>query len=210
MNLRQELSDKQKDLDRCFAENALLQRNVDELNTKLTDMAGKLGVAQEALQFLEDVANSRRGSMKTKIEAVVSEALRLIYGEDYGVELVYDVKNNRSTLDIKLERETKAGKVSRSMGGFGGGVADTISVPLRLLVILGSQQTDRVAVLDEPYKHIDLERVELAASFLKDICEKLQMQVILLSHHEVMRESADRIYELSESFGRSVLKESQK
>lgn len=198
MNLRQELSDKQKDLDRRFAENALLQRNIDELNNRLVDMSRKLEIAQEGLQFLENVANSRRGSMKQKIESVVSEALRLIYGKNYGVELVYDVKNNRSSLDIKLVRETKSGKVSRSMGGFGGGVADAISVPLRLLVVLGSNQTDWVTVLDEPYKHIDVERVELAATFLKDICEKLNMQVLLLSHHECMRESADKVYELED------------
>ena len=144
------------------AENALLERQLQENEEKMLELAEQVGLAQESLAFLEDVANSRRGSMKGKIEDVVTEALQLIYGQKYRVELVYTVKNNRSHLAIEMVRDIPEGEVRRDpTEGAGGGVSDTISVPLRLMVMLGSRQTDKVCILDECWKHVDPERVEL-------------------------------------------------
>jgi DNA repair exonuclease SbcCD ATPase subunit len=87
------------------------------------------------------------------------------------------------------------------MVGFGGGMSDTISVPLRLMVLLGSKQTDRVCVLDECWKHMDLERIELVGKFLRLLTDKLGMQIIMCSHHERLRDFAERTYEVTESDG---------
>jgi DNA repair exonuclease SbcCD ATPase subunit len=127
--------------------------------------------------------------------------VQLIYGSSYRIELSYSMKNNRSNLEIEMVRDTTSGEVRRDMGGFGGGVADTISVPLRLMVLMGSKQTDRVCVLDECWKHMDLERIELVGKFLRLLADKLGMQIIMCSHHEKVREFADMTYEVSESGG---------
>jgi len=188
------------------AENALLERQLQENEEKMLELAEQVGLAQESLAFLEDVANSRRGSMKGKIEDVVTEALQLIYGQKYRVELVYTVKNNRSHLAIEMVRDIPEGEVRRDpTEGAGGGVSDTISVPLRLMVMLGSRQTDKVCILDECWKHVDPERVELVGQFLKVLTERLGIQVLLCSHHITMRTYADQTYEVSEIEGRSEL-----
>ena len=93
------------------------------------------------------------------------------------------------------------------MSGFGGGVSDCISVPLRLLVLLGSKQTGRICILDECYKHVDPERIELVSKFIQQISKKLGIQIILCSHHDVMRDGADVVYEIIDNNGESVLKQ---
>ena len=198
---RQELDSRRKELDRKRAENALLGRQLDAMEARILELVGSLEVGQEASKFLEELANSRRGAMKGKIETVVSEALKLIYGDTYRVELTYGVRNNRSSLDIEMVRQTKAGEVRRDMGGFGGGVADTISVPLRLMVLVGSRQTDKVCVLDECWKHIDVGRIDLVGQFLRALAEKLGMQVVFCTHHLALKAYADRTYDVSESNG---------
>jgi hypothetical protein len=192
-----------KELERQKAENALLSRQAAEAEKGMEEAAGKLSVGQDALLFLEKVANSRRGAMRSRIEDVVTEALRLLYGPDYSVELTYSMKNNRSCLDIELVRAAKVGEVRRGMGGFGVGVADTISVPLRLMVLIGSKQTDRVCLLDECWKHVDPERVELVGQFIRVLSGQLGIQIILCSHHEALRDKADKTYLVSEDGGRS-------
>ena len=181
-------------LERLQTENDLLLSQQEECAEKALERATELTVGQEAIQFLEDVANSRRSTMKDQIEAVVTEALILIYGLAYKSELVYDVKNNRSSLDIVLTKTTEAGEVRRKMNGFGGGVSDTISVPLRILVILASRQTDRVCFLDECYKHMDVERIDSVAEFIHEISSRLELQIIMCSHHQVMKDVADRAF----------------
>lgn len=186
-------------------ENDILVKQIQENERKMKENLSSLTIGQEALQFLEDVAQSRRNTMKTKIEAIISDALRVIYGPDYRIELVYSAKNNRSSLEIELVKTTPKGEVRRTMEGFGGGVSDSISVPLRLLILLGSRQTDRVCVLDESYKHVDLERIELVAKFIKEISHKLNMQIILFSHHEAMQETADVIFQITDAGGKAAL-----
>ncbi len=187
--------------------NELVQSGIESNKNKIENSADELKVSQDALQFLEDLANSRRNSMKGKIEAVITEALALVYGPEYSVELIYDIKNNRSFLDIELTKQTANGEIRRNMSGFGGGVSDCISVPLRLLVLLGSKQTGRICILDECYKHVDPERIEFVSKFIQEIAKKLSVQIIICSHHSAMKDSADVVYEISDNNGESVLKE---
>jgi chromosome segregation ATPase len=201
--LKQEYKRRRDDLTRRQNENDLVHRQMKEARVKLNKLAEQLLVIRDAHEKLEGLANSRRGAMKGKIESVVTEAVRLIYGPEYRVELAYAVKNNRSSLEIEMVRDTAAGAVRRKLGGFGGGLADTISVPLRLMVLLGSAQSARVCVLDECYKHMDEGRVELVAEFLKSLSTKLRMQVILCTHWDVIRAAADRAFVVGEKDGRS-------
>lgn len=198
---RKVLETRKAELARKKAENDLLGRQIDEMEAKILSLVGSLELGQEALKFLEELANGRRGAMKGRIESVVTEALRMVYGDSYRVELSYGMKNNRSSLEIEMARTTPAGEVKRDMGGFGGGVADTISVPLRLMVLVGSRQTDRVCVLDECWKHIDVVRIEMVGQFLRVLAERLGMQVVFLTHHQALRAYADRTYEVTESGG---------
>lgn len=199
--VKETLSNRQKELARKQAENDLLNRQISGMEEQILKLTEGLQTGQEALAFLEDLANSRRGAMKGKIEKVITEALQLIYGPSYGIELTYSMKNNRSCLDIEMVRDTPAGKVKRDMDGFGGGVSDTISVPLRLMVLMGSKQTDKVCILDECWKHMDMERIELVGKFLRLLADKLGIQIIMCSHHEKIRDFADRTFEVSETGG---------
>ncbi len=198
---RQLLDDRKKELSRKEAENDLLKRQVDAMGNKIIALVDSLKMGQEGLAFCEELANSRRGAMKGKIETVITEAVRLMYGDSYRVELSYSVKNNRSCLEIEMIRDTPAGEVRRDMTGFGGGMADTISVPLRLMVLMGSKQTDKVCILDECWKHMNLERVELVGKFLRLLSDRLGMQILMCSHHEKIRDFADITYEVSEENG---------
>jgi Fe-S cluster assembly ATPase SufC len=157
------------------------------------------------MAFLEELANSRRGVMKGRIEKVITEALHLIYDSTYRTELSYSVKNNRSNLIIEMVRETPAGDVRRQMGGFGGGVADTMSVPMRLMVLMGANQTDKVCVLDECWKHMDVERIPLIGNFIRLLTDRLGIQVVFCTHHHPLRAYADKTYEISEEDGVSAV-----
>jgi DNA repair exonuclease SbcCD ATPase subunit len=205
-NVEQALAERKKELARKQSENDLLNRQIDTMEQRILELVAVLQTAKEALAFLEDLANGRRGAMKGKIESVVTEALRLIYGASYRVELSYAFKNNRSSLEIEMVRDIKAGEVRRDMGGYGGGVADTISVPLRLMVLVGSKKTDKVCVLDECWKHIDVRRIEQVGQFVQMLTEQLGMQVIFLTHHQPLRQFADRTYEVSEIEGKSSVR----
>jgi len=201
------LIDRKDKLSKKQAENDLMHRQIAEMEKRILASVDSLEVGKEALTFLEELANSRRGHMKGKIESVITEAVQLIYGPTYKVELSYSVKNNRSCLEIEMVRPVAAGEIRRDMNGFGGGMADTISVPLRLMVLMGSKETDKVCILDECWKHIDTTRVELVGKFLRMLADKLNVQLLFCSHHDIMTDFSDKTYrvDLDEVEGKSSI-----
>ena len=176
------------------------------MENRILELVASLEIARESLNFLQDLANGRRGAAKGRIESVVSEALKLIYGNSYRVELSYGFKNNRSSLEIEMVRDIPLGEVRRDIHGIGGGVADTISVPLRLMVLVGSRKTDKVCVLDECWKHIDVNRIELVGKFVRALSEQLGMQVFFCTHHAPLQAVADRVYHFRETDGKSEVR----
>lgn len=179
------------------AHNELIQKQVEINRVAFKEATQALEIGQKALQFLEDLSMSRRNLLKNRIEGVITEGLRLIYGPQYSVELTYSIKNNRSCCEIEVVKKYGDYQIRRKViDGNGGGVADTISVPLRLLLLVSSRNTERVVFLDEAYKHVGSGQIELVAEFLNNVCEQLQIQMILCTHY---------VEELS-SFGSSVQK----
>ena len=204
--IEQRIRLRQKELDRKTAENNLLERQAQDCDAKILEATDKVRIVGESLAFLEGVANSRRGDMKGKIENILTDALQLVYGASRKVEMVYAVKNNRSHLSFEIVKQTDDGEVRRVIDGTGSGlsVSDTVSVPLRVLVLLGSKSS-KVCILDECFKHMNNERVPLVTKFIKVLTEKLGIQVILLSHHDSVREEADAVYEVRDLGNHSVI-----
>ena len=206
-SLKRVLKERNETLISKKAQNTLLNKEIESNNEKISKFESQIKVCKTALEFLEEIANLRRNSIKSKIESILTEAIKMIYGENYKVELTYSFKNNRSNMEIEAVKTTQFGEVRRTMEGFGGGVSDCIAVPLRLLVLLGSRQTDKVCILDEAFKHVDIDRVDNVAQFIKNISSKLGIQIILLSHHEVMTGVANKVYQIQDNDGKSLIKE---
>jgi len=180
-------------------ENDSIDRQINSENNKIFSTSSFLKISQESLQFVENIANSRRTLIKDQIESILSEAVSIIYGPSYSVALNYDVKNNRSSVVIELLQKTKLGEIRREMDGFGGGVSDVISVPLRLMVLLSAKMNSPICILDECYKHMDLEKIDAVGEFLKDLTEKLGIQLIFCSHHESMKDVANSVWIVSKN-----------
>ena len=178
--------------------NNLVLAQISDISKRKSDRSSKLELVKKAHEFVDKVATSKRTDMKDKISLVVTEALKLIYGPEYELLISYSSKANRSYLDIEVKKTTPDGDVIRDMCGFGGGVSDSISVPMRIMIVTTSGQ-DRILFLDEAYKGIGIDRVEHAGEFLKFIAKKMNMQIVLLTHYPDMLSIADKGICLSSS-----------
>ena len=182
----------------------ILQKNNNEqLNKRITVLEQEveqhkenLRLGIEAINFIEKAANHQRSLIKDKIESVITDALKEIYGDEYEITFDYTMKRNKTSVDIYLTKHTKLGDIVRKQGGFGGGVSDVISLPLKLLVLLALQTNDKILIADEPGKHMD-QRVDKFGYFLRNICDKLGVQLIVLTHHQCLSEFANSVYEVS-------------
>lgn len=194
--LEAEYERRRKELDRKLAENAFIDSQITEKASLMEKAKGALKIGQEALAFIEEVAAARRGMTMAPISEILTKAVRMIYGNKYSVRLEYDVKRNLSSLEFFVVKETDAGEVVRGIDGIGGGMSDTVATALRMLVLDSSKGTSNICVLDEAFKHADQEMVEPIAEFLLELTKALGMQLVFSSHHAIMKDYAQKIFEI--------------
>ena len=83
---------------------------------------------------------------------------------------------------------------------------DIIALVFKIIFVYlsGSQKT---IVLDESLKFLSTNYLQTASNFLAEICSRLQMQLILVTHKEDLQLSADKIITISKQEGASYIKE---
>lgn len=152
----------------------------------------------EAINFIEGVASQERIAVKERVEKLITECLHEVYDDSYSVEFDYGVKGNKTSVEISMVRKCADGMVvKRQIDGFGGGVADTIALPLKLIVLMNDDQFDKVLVTDEPGKHLDTSRVAKFAKFIQTVSHKLGVQIIMSSHWDVMKDASDTVHRVT-------------
>ena len=152
----------------------------------------------EAINFIEGVASQERLAVKERVEKLITDCLHEVYDDSYSVEFDYGVKGNKTSVEISMVRKCADGMVvKRQIDGFGGGVADTIALPLKLIVLLNDGEYDKVLVTDEPGKHLDTTRVAKFAKFVQTISHRLGVQIIMSSHWDVMKDASDVVYRVA-------------
>ena len=157
-----------------------------------------LEICSKAIEFVEQVSTEERQAIKSKVEELITSCLQEVFDQTYSVEFEYGMKRNKTSVEIYSIRTCEDGmKVKRQIDGIGGGVADAISLPLKLIVLLNDSELDKVLILDEPGRCLSINHVPKFAHFLKTISERLGIQILMSSHHTCMDQFADSINEVS-------------
>lgn len=173
-------------------------KKLDALEKERDATVRNIDARVEAINFIEGVASQERIAVKEKVEKLITDCLHEVYDDSYSVEFDYGVKGNKTSVEISMVRKCADGMVvKRQIDGFGGGVADTIALPLKLIVLLNDGECDKVLVTDEPGKHLDTTRVEKFAKFVQTISHKLGVQIIMSSHWNVMKDASDTVHRVT-------------
>ena len=169
-----------------------------QMQSRKDKIINDLEICSKAIEFVEQVSTEERQAIKSKVEELITSCLQDVFDSTYSIEFEYGMKRNKTSVEIYSIRTCEDGlKVKRQIDGIGGGVADSISLPLKLIVLLNDSELDRVLILDEPGKCLSINHVPRFAHFLKTISEKLKIQIIMSSHHTCMDQFADSINEVS-------------
>lgn len=193
---QKKLLDKEKKLFLKKHQNDQNKKNIGIIRQEIEIHKDNLRLGMQAIDFIQKSANHERSLIKDKVESVITDALKEIYGNEYSIMFDYSMKRNKTSVDIYLTKHTKLGDIVRKQGGFGGGVSDVISLPLKLLVLLALQTNDKILIADQPGKHMD-QRVDKFGYFLKNVCDKLGVQMIILTHHACLSQFGNSVYHVS-------------
>lgn len=132
------------------------------------------------------------------VESLLTEGLKVVFDDqDLSVRADVDVQRGKVSVDFVTIQRQSDGTVTEGLSreAFGGAVTTVQSVLLRLIVTL-RRGLRPVVFLDETLPAFDGNYVHNMGTFLRTLCDRLGIDILLVSHNPAMVEAADHAYRI--------------
>lgn len=159
---------------------------------------------QQVQTLFTKVSGFAREQLKTRIEETVTAALQAVFCDDriqFNIEI--RTLNDKPAADWTVISHYGDVPVSANPeDGRGGGIADVVSLALRLaLMELARPKPEGPVILDEPAKMVSKEYLPNVAVFLKQYLQKTGRQGMIITHFEALADVADVSFQVSQANG---------
>lgn len=173
------------------------QQQLKELHEKATEdleeKQDEIKYCEQAQAIIQKVAQLTQNGLKYHLSELVTLALSAVFDDPYEFNAEFVQKRNQTECELTFMRE---GERINPLMASGGGAVDVASFALRVaLHSLNKPATRRILLLDEPMTSLkggDLP--EKGAQMIKQIADKLNLQILYVTHIYEQIESADRVF----------------
>jgi len=142
------------------------------------------------------VSQKTLDNLKYHISELGSLALSDIFDDPYKLKLNFVQKRNKNECEILFE---KNGEVFDPLKSSGGGAIDVASFALRIsLWAISNPKKRNVIILDEPLKFLSKDLQHKAGSMIQKISEKLDIQIIMVTHEFDLISKEDKIFRIEQ------------
>jgi ABC-type uncharacterized transport system YnjBCD ATPase subunit len=172
--------------------------------TELESARVSLHRHEEARYIIRKVGMETQNSLSFHINDIVSLALDSVFDNPYQFAVDFVQRRNKTECDLYFVRD---GNRIDPLTASGVGAVDVASFALRIASwSMARPRTDNVIILDEPFRFLSENYQERASNMLREVSQKLGIQLIIVTHETVLTTSADRIFEVSIKKGISQIK----
>lgn len=200
------LSDMRSTLERLKGRYDLLAEQKEKQHAFAVNCSNELNNTLKAILVSQEVAKLTQQEIEVHVCEPVSAALASIFDDPYKLVLDFVDRRGRTEIDILFERR---GMRIDPFSASGGGVVDVAAFALRIVLWhLQKPKSRNTLILDEPFKFLSTDLQPKASRMLKELSDKLNIQVIMVSHEEDLVEAADKSFRVSYRKGKSVVEES--
>jgi hypothetical protein len=175
-----------------------VENKINNLDKEIKDRDVQILNMQSANLLLEKISEEEVEKGINTYIALLDEGLKAIFPEQE-VGLKAEIDKVRGKVSVRLKTTFKGVDgleiESESLDAFGGAVATIQSLLLRVALIL-KRGLRPLLVLDETFAPVDENRIPLLVDFLKVLCNKLDMDILCVSHNSVLTDNADIAYRI--------------
>lgn len=199
-----------------------LRSRLERVSGRRDDVVRRLGLAEAEVRRLvdeEELAALSAALIRKMIDAEIIEgvkAVELLLSEglahvfddqDLSVKAVVDEQRGKVSVDLVTVQKHPDGTVTEGISRdvFGGAVTTVQSVLLRILVTL-QRGLRPFFVLDESLPAFDANYVHNMGEFLRSVCSRLGVDILLVTHNSAMLEAAGRAYRIVNTNGTATFR----
>jgi DNA repair ATPase RecN len=182
--------------ERIIADRANIVRLGDEkyrFEKQLNSANQKLIFAENGKILIQKAAKELQERIKFQISSIVASALEAVFEDAYSFKIDFVERRGKIEADLLFVRN---GEEVTPFDSAGGGTLDVTSFALRL-TFLFFKGNRKILFLDEPFRFVSVDLQNRCSEMLKMISQKLNFQIIMVSHLPEIIYSADKIYTIS-------------
>lgn len=182
-----DLRNQQQKLAAKEGQKELLEKQKAKAQARKSEAEAQLGLYDLVQILLQKTSDYARQQAKQRIEEIVTSALSVVFAKEYRFEVKLDVRASQPIAEYWLYSDDVATQLKPPDYDRGGGIADVVSLALRLAV--GELSNVKGPLfLDEVGKMVSKEYAPNVAYFLKEYSHKFKRQVVLITHNDALAE----------------------
>lgn len=186
----------------------LVKGQIDAINKQISDetlkrdeLQSKQILYQKTSIFCSSMLIHAQNSLEKTFSGIGSAALSKIFGENKTLQFSFDKnseKNPSIQITISQPWDNNDTLVTDIMDAEGGAMMDIVSVGLRLAMIkLISPEQKGPIFLDEICRYIAKnETIKATGEFIREVSQKLDKQLIIITHTKELFDYADKLFVL--------------
>jgi ABC-type iron transport system FetAB ATPase subunit len=184
---------RQADADAGAAQELALRGKAAE--QAVAELRERLEVHESVVATLTRIGEERQESARRQIEELVTRGLQAIFEDNLSFHAVQSVRSNAVSIEFIVRSAYGDQVVETSvLDARGGGLAVVVAFMLRLIVLLLTPGARRALFLDESFSHVSAEYEPRVAEFLREVCDKAGVQILLITHSRAYDDLADQHY----------------
>lgn len=184
------------------AKKNLLKQQKKTQRKKIQDLLERIQDYKDTRTILNQAIKITHQRFKDEIETVITHAVKTIFNRDFRFELQYEEKRNGIESKIVVKEN---GYELDPQDEMGGSIIDIISFAFRIILWhISAERKRNLFILDEPFKWTG-KLIELAGMVLKELSQKLNFQVIMITHDNDLLGFADQIFKVKHNGTKSII-----
>jgi DNA repair exonuclease SbcCD ATPase subunit len=202
--IKPQLKEARQKLNEELAERKLLKTRLKEEQNRSEELNRKNKSLEKVRSVFQEAGTRTQQRIENHISQIVSTALASIWDDPYEFELEFVIKRGKTEANLWFVRNDAK---FPPMDTAGGGAIDVASMALRIAAWSINKNTRPIIILDEPFKNLSENLQDRAASMLRMLSEKLDLQIIMVSHINNLVKNSDKIIEVKRGHLESYINE---
>lgn len=179
-----------------------------DLNKQLDSLKEHNVLLEQSRVLLQKAGSDARETARIRLQETVTDALKYVFGQDFEFIIEFKETRGRTEAEFYVQSDYNGEKIkTKPEDARGGGVVDIIAIALRvaLIQIYNNPVIRGPIILDEPGKHVSADYTMKLATFLKQINQTFDRQIIISTHQQDLANIADDSYMVELKGGKSVV-----
>ena len=179
-------------VDKAVGYRSAVQARLDETTAEIAELEAEEQVADMVAALFRTLIDQEVHEGVLAIEKLQSEGLQAVFDDmNLFVRADVNVQRGQVSVDLLTVQEQPDGALTEgsSLDVFGGSVASVQSVLMRVIVMLRRDMRP-LLLLDESLGAVAENYVPAIGYFLSKLCERLDMDILVVTHNPVLVEAA--------------------